>query len=312
MATRTEIEQHYDTVGALHALRLEEEQGGFPDYTCALFDGDFSKSLDQGQEDKHTWIFNGLGLGRDLSGKCVLDIGCGWGPTLNAARKRGGKGIGLTLSPGQVAYCTARGLDARLKDYKDLKDDELTEFDGIISIGAFEHFCSIEELLEGKQEDIYRKFFSICAHRLPMGGRLYLQTMTWGIEVPDPRRFSLDAPANSPEAILARLTYLYPGSWLPSGLEQIVDCAKDTFSFISNKNGRLDYLETLKRWSDSTRNLWKPQVLPRTLWHAVPLAFHILTNRNSWIQWQSIKRGDQTSCFAREIMSHQRIFFEKK
>lgn len=31
MATRAEIEKHYDTVGAMHALRMEDVQGDCPD-----------------------------------------------------------------------------------------------------------------------------------------------------------------------------------------------------------------------------------------------------------------------------------------
>lgn len=312
MATRSEIEKHYDTVGAMHALRMEEEQSGYPDYTCAFFDGDFGKTYAQVQADKHAQIFDGLGLGQNLSGKRMLDIGCGWGPILNAVRKRGGEATGLTLSPGQVSYCGERGLDSRLWDYKDLTAGELGTFDGIISIGAFEHFCSVEEMLGGRQEDVYRNFFKICADHLPTGSRLYLQTMTWGRQVPDYRKFSLDAAPDSMEAILARMEYLYPGSWLPNGLPQLVECASEHFDFVSSNNGRLDYIETLKRWSESTRNLWKLHILPRSLWHSIPLAFNILTKHDAWIQWQSIRRGDQRSCFVREIMSHERVFFVKK
>ena len=312
MATRKEIEKHYDTVGALHELRMESVQGDYPDYTCAFYDGDFSKAYSQAQRDKHAWIFNGLGFGQNLSGKRILDIGCGWGPILNAVRECGGKAIGLTLSPGQLAHCRKHGLDARLKDYKNLASGELGIFDGIVSLGAFEHFCSVEEQLAGKQEAVYRHFFKICADRLPPGGRLYLQTMTWGKQIPDHRKFSLNAPTDSMEAILARMEYLFPGSWLPNGLKQIVDCASGYFDFLSSNNGRLDYLQTLREWSASTRNLWKLNVLPRSLLRGLPLAFHILTNQAARIQWQSIRRGDQTSCFAREIMSHERIFFQKK
>jgi cyclopropane-fatty-acyl-phospholipid synthase len=312
MATRAEIEKHYDTVGAMHALRMEDVQGDCPDYTCAFFDGDFSKPYAQAQADKHAWIFDGLGLGQNLSGKRVLDIGCGWGPMLNAARKRGGEAVGLTLSPGQVEHCDEHGLDGRLRDYKDLSAGELGTFDGVVSLGAFEHFCSVEELLAGKQEDVYRNFFRICAEHLPSGGRLYLQTMTWGKKVPDYRKLSLDAPPDSMEAILARMEYLYPGSWPPNGLKQLIERASEHFDFISSNNGRLDYLQTLKGWNQATPNLWKLHALPRTLRYAIPLACNILTSRDAWIQFQSIRRGDQNSCFAREIMSHERIFFVKK
>lgn len=312
MATRAEIERHYDTLGAMHALRMEEAQGDFPDYTCAFFDGDFSKSYGRAQANKHAWIFDGLGLGQNLSGKRLLDIGCGWGPMLNAARKRNGDAVGLTLSKGQVEHCRQRGLDARLKDYKDLGDGELGLFDGIVSVGAFEHFCSVEELLAGKQEAVYKNFFRICAEHLSLGGRLYLQTMTWGKKVPDSRRISLNAPPDSMEAILARIEHLYPGSWLPNNLKQLVGCASHHFDLISSNNGRLDYLQTLKAWASATPNLWKARTLPRTLRHAIPLLFSILTNHEARIRFQSIRRGDQKSCFVRQIISHQRLFFVKK
>ena len=312
MATRAEIEEHYDTVGGLHALRMEDVQGNFPDYTCAFFDGDFSKSYVQAQEDKHSWIFDGLGPGQDLRGKRLLDIGCGWGPILNAVRKRGGEAVGLTLSPGQVKQCRENGLDARLMDYKDMKRGEFGVFDGIISIGAFEHFCSVEEMLAGEQENVYRRFFQICAENLKDGGRLYLQTMIWGKRVPDHAKLSLNAEPNSPEAILARMEYLYPGSWLPNNLEQLIACANQQFQFISHNNGRLDYLQTLKSWNETTRNLWKPRMLPRTIAKAIPLMFRVLTDRSASIQWQSISRGDQHACFEREIMSHERVFFKKR
>src|SRR3989338_1852015 len=310
MATGTQIQDHYDVVGPMHALRMEDVHE-CPDYTCAFFDGK-PKSYVQAQADKHAWIFDGLGLGQNLSGKRVLDIGCGWGPMLNAARKRGGKAIGFTLSPGQVDYCEDRGLDARLRNYKHLGRGELGIFDGIVSLGAFEHFCSIEDQLAGKQKEVYRNFFKICAERLPAGCRLFLQTMTWGKSVPDYRQLSLNASKDSPEAILARMEHLYPGSWPPDGLRQLVDCASKYFDFVSHNNGRLDYIETLKGWDAATPNLWKPHNLGRTLHHAMPIAYGLLTSRSARIQMESICRGDQRQCFEREIMSHERIFFVKK
>lgn len=312
MATQTNIEDHYDTVGPLHALRMKSVQGDYPDYTCAFFDGDYSKSYVQAQYDKHAWVFENLRLGSDLQGKRVLDIGCGWGPILNAVRERGGHATGLTLSPGQIDYCQEHGLDARLRDYKELGKNELTGFDGIVSIGAFEHFCSVEEMLAGKQEEVYRRFFEICAARLPKGGRLYLQTMTWGLQVPDYSKLSLDADPDSTEAILARMAYMYPGSWLPNGLQQLIACADQYFNFVDSSNGRLDYLETLRRWSQATQNLWKPSVLPQTLRYGVPLIYRAMTNRATRIQLESIRRADQSTAFAREIMSHERAFFAKK
>ncbi|MBI4311513.1 MAG: class I SAM-dependent methyltransferase [Chloroflexi bacterium] len=312
MATRAEIERHYDTMGVLHVLAMKDVQGDYPDYSCAFFDGDFNKSYVQAQADKHAWIFDGLDLGQDLQGKRVLDIGCGWGPMLNATRKRGGHGVGLTLSSGQAEYCQKRGLDVRLRDYKTLSAGELGIFDGIVSLGAFEHFCSVEDLLASKQGEVYRNFFRICAEHLPPDGRLYLQTMTWGKQVPDYRTLSLDAPPDSMEAILARILYLFPGSWLPNGLTQLIECASEHFDFISSNNGRLDYLQTITLWGQATPNLWKLNALPRTLRHAIPWLLKVLTDHDASVQFQSRRRRDMNACFAREIMSHERIFFVKK
>jgi len=311
MANQTEIEDHYDTLGTLHALRLKDVHDGFPDYTCAFFDGDFSKTLQQAQKDKHAWIFEGLGLGQDLSGKRILDIGCGWGPILEAVRKRGGEAVGLTLSPGQVAYCSSRGLDARLTDYKKISEHPLGKFDAVISIGAFEHFCSVEEFIAGKQDTIYREFFEICSSLLGPGDGVYLQTMTWGKKTPDPRSLSLDAPKHSEEAILARLTKFYPGSWLPTGLEQIKKAAEPNFSFIKSNNGRSDYIETLKRWSAATKNLFRPSILPSALKAGIPLLFRSIFDRDTRLRFMALRNGDQRECFKREIMSHERMFFRK-
>lgn len=312
MANQTDIEAHYDTVGTLHALRLRDVHDGFPDYSCAFFDGDFRKTLKQAQEDKHTWIFDGLGLGQDLTGKRLLDIGCGWGPILQAVRKRDGESIGLTLSPGQVGYCVQHELDARLLNYKDVKKGQLGKFDGIIAIGALEHFCSVQEHLAGKQEGVYRRFFEICADMLAPGARLYLQTTTWGKKVPDYHKLSLNAGRASEEAVLARMEKLYPGSWLPAGLAQLTKTAEPYFTFLKSNNGRLDYLETLRRWRESTRNLLKLLLLPETLKAALPLLVKSVTDRDARIQLLSIYYGDQDSCYQREIMSHERIFFEKQ
>ncbi len=129
---------------------------------------------------------------------------------------RGGKALGLTLSSAQAKYCAAKGLKVLLQDWKTVPPFTLGVFNGIISIGSFEHFCSIDEYIQGKKDSIYRDFFAFCARALPVGGRLFLQTMTWGKVVPDPKTVSLTALEGTPERILARLAKFYPG--IRSGL----------------------------------------------------------------------------------------------
>ena len=305
MATQTEIEALYDWVHFFHTLR----SGDYADFSCGFFDGNFNQTLSVAQKAKHQWVLDGLCF---QPPDRILDVGCGWGPVLNAVRKRGGKALGLTLSSAQAKYCAAKGLKASLQDWKTARPFTLGVFNGIISIGAFEHFCSLEEYIQGKQDSIYRDFFAFCAHALPVGGRLFLQTMTWGKVVPDPNTVSLTAPEGTPERILARLVKFYPGSWLPSGKEQIIAAASGHFNFLHSSNGRLDYIETLNRWAQDTRNLFKPSRLPKALWGVARLFPRFCFDPDFRIQIESARRNDQQVCFLREIMSHERMFFEKK
>jgi cyclopropane-fatty-acyl-phospholipid synthase len=314
MADQKEIEAHYDMIGVLHALRVKEVHGGFPDYTCAYFNGDFSKSLAEAQADKHAWIFENLGLGQDLHNTQVLEIGCGWGPILHAIKKRGGNGVGLTLSTNQKDYCVQHGLDARLKDYKELQPGELANQNGIISVGAMEAFCSVEEYKQGKQMEIYQTLFKICADRLPIGGRVFIQTMIWGKSVPDPAKVYAEAPHADPRsdvATLARIGKFYPGSFLPESLAQIITSAKPYFKFITSNNGRLDYIETLDRWGQNTKNLLKPSIFPSTALAALKIIGSAIVNKDTRDQLASLYYNDQQECFRRELMTHERIFFEK-
>ena len=305
MANRQEIEATYDWLDRFQELRL----GKFADITAAFFDGDFSKTLDQAQKDKHTWVLDGLGVARP--GKRVLDIGCGWGPILEAVRKAGGTSVGLTLSSAQAAYCRSNGLAVELLDWKEAQPQTLGRFDAVVSIGAFEHFCSEDEYNSGKQEEIYRAFFDLCANVLPVGGRLYLQTMVWGKTVPVSREIRIDADEGTPARILARMRKMYPGSWLPSGKEQIVGAAAERFILIKSNNGRKDYIETLDRWGEGNDSLWSLKKIFRFLPVLAGLAPRYLTNRDFRIQIESITKNDQQRCFIDEIMTHERLFFEK-
>ncbi|MGZ5568591.1 MAG: class I SAM-dependent methyltransferase [Limisphaerales bacterium] len=304
MATQSEIEALYDWVHFFHTLR----SGDCADFSCAFFDGDFDKTLVEAQNAKHQWVLEGVGF---KPGDRILDVGSGWGPMLEAVRRRRGNAVGLTLSSAQASYCAGRGLKVLHQDWKTVDPQAMGVFDGVISIGAFEHFCSVPEYLQGKQEQIYRDFFAFCAQVLPAAGRLFLQTMTWGKVVPDPRTISLAVPEGSTERILARLTRFYPGSWLPVGKDQIIAAAEGTFNFLHSNNGRLDYIETLNRWGKDTANLFKPARWWKVFRAAARLFPRFCSDPDFRVQIESLRRNDQQVCFLREIMSHERFFFEK-
>jgi hypothetical protein len=136
--------------------------------------------------------------------------------------------------------------------------------------------------------------------------------MTWNSKSPDPYSINLNAQKDSQEAILARMSYFYPGSWLPDGLEQMQRCAEASgFRFIKTINGRLDYIQTLTGWSDATPNIWKLKNLPQTIKALAILGWHYLTDKGTRIMMESFNRSDQRVVFKRGIMSHERMFFEK-
>lgn len=298
MATRLQIEETYNYMDSVFRAAYGEDA----DVSGAMFNGDFSMSLQQAQDAKHQYILNHLKVG---PGHRVLDIGCGWGPMLRALQQRGATGSGITLSTKQAEACRRNGLDARVADWKDLDPANLGKFDAIAAVGSLEAFCSREEFDEGKQNEIYRRFFKFCHDVLPAGGRIFVQTMTWGKAAPKPGDISLKADKNSNQYIVALTEKFYPGSWLPYGEGQIIDCASPCFTIISSNSGRLDYLETIRRWNQRLKPTFSISVaMLRTL----P---YFLIDPNFRFKLMSLARGCQYECFEREIMDHQRMVFEK-
>lgn len=298
MATRQEMDATYNYMDEIFRLSLGETG----DCSGAMYDGDFGKTLAQAQKDKHDYVLNALHL---HAGSRMLDIGCGWGAMLRAAKERGAHAIGLTLSTKQAEACMRNGLEAYVRDWKDTPVETFGTFDGIVSLGAFEHFCSSEEYLAGKQEQIYRNFFKLCYDLLPQGGNLFLQTMMWGKNAPQYKDISLEASKGSSEYMLAVLGKFYSGSWLPTGEDQIIKTAEPYLRVISLNNGRRDYIETLRQWNV----IWKP-TLAKTI-AAFKLLPYLVRDKDFRYRLETLLRGYNRECFIREVMDHQRIVFEK-
>jgi cyclopropane-fatty-acyl-phospholipid synthase len=298
MATQEQIESTYNYMDELFRITYGEHG----DCSGAMYDGDFSLTLEQAQKAKHNYILDNLHIG---PGKRILDVGCGWGPVLHAARQRGAQGIGVTLSTKQAETCRRNGLEVYLKDWRDLTSQTFGGFDGVVSIGSFEHFCSEEEFAAGKQQEVYRRFMKLSCELLPTGGRLYLQTMMWGRNAPAPEAISLQAKKGSNEYVVAVLKKFYPGSWLPYGVEQIVSCAGLDLRLISAKNGRLDYIETMNQWGRTWR------FSPRKLLPGFKSLRYFLLDPDFRYKVETLVRNYNQECFKREIMDHQRMVFEK-
>jgi cyclopropane-fatty-acyl-phospholipid synthase len=298
MAQRRDLDFTYSLTDRIVRLSL----GELADFSGAKYDGDFSLSLEQAQRRKHDYIAEHIGIG---PGRRVLDLGCGWGGLLAYIRGTGATGVGVTLSSAQVAACRRHGLDVHLRDARQIERQTFGMFDAAASLGAFEHFCSPDEYRAGRQEEIYRDFFERVASVLPDGGRFYLQTMVFGRNMIPAEQISVRAPRNSDAWILALLGKQFPGSWLPSGQEQVVGCAEPHFRLVSANSGRLDYIETINQWNarvkahSSRKTLLKLRLVP-----------HWLTSRDFRLAFTSGVSANQV-CFERELLDHHRLVFEK-
>lgn len=298
MADRRDLEFAYSLIDRVFRLSL----GDLADFSGAKYDGDFSLSLEQAQRRKHDYVAEQIGI---APGRRVLDLGSGWGPLLAYVRERGAAGVGVTLSSAQAESCRRHGLDVHVRDAREIDANAFGPFDAVASLGAFEHFCSPDQYRSGRQEEIYRRFFERIATVLPVGGRLYLQTMVFGRNMIPIEQIDINAPRDSDAWYLALMGRQFPGSWLPFGQRQVVASAEPHFRLVSSVSGRLDYLETIRQWrlrfaAPSVRkSLVKLALVPRWLASAdFRLAFTSGVSANS-------------VCFERELLDHYRLVFEK-
>jgi cyclopropane-fatty-acyl-phospholipid synthase len=154
------VRHHYDLPTEFFALFLDESMT----YSCALFSRG-ATTLEEAQEAKLELVCEKLGL---REGERVLDIGCGWGSfPIHAARTRGVRVLGITLSGPQAARARRRVADLeldgrveiRVADYRELDEEP---FDAVVSIGMVEH-------VGASQIDLYARTI---ARVLRPGGRV--------------------------------------------------------------------------------------------------------------------------------------------
>jgi len=304
MANRKDIDFTYSLTDRVVRLSL----GELADFSGAKYDGDFSLSLEQAQRRKHEYVAEQIGIG---PGRRVLDLGCGWGALLDYVRGHGGTGVGMTLSSAQLAACRRFGLDVRLDDAREVDRARFGVFDGVASLGAFEHFCSPDEYRAGRQDEIYRRLLERVASVLPDAGRFYLQTMVFGENMMRADQIDFEAlrsvpPRESDESYIALLGRQFPGSWLPFGQDQLIRCAEPHFKLVSSTSGRTDYIETIRQWNarigarSLRKALLKLQLLPR--W---------LTSADFRLAFTSGVSANKT-CFERKLLDHFRLVFEKQ
>lgn len=232
---KKEVQSHYDIGNDFYQLWLDDTMS----YSCAYFKHP-DDSLYQAQVNKVDYILEKLALQPGMS---LLDIGCGWGFLLiEAAKKYGVKGTGITLSEEQYRKANARIKELHLEelvhielmDYRDLPSYHQT-FDRIVSVGMLEHVG----------RDNYALFIE-CAKKVLKPGGVFLLHFISGMK------------ENPGDAWIKK--YIFPGGVIPS-LREMITCATDqNFHILDVENLRLHYNKTLLCWQENF-NQHKDEIL---------------------------------------------------
>jgi len=300
MAEKKDLDFTYSTIDEIFRLSMGETG----DYSGAKYDGDFSMSIEEAQKAKHKFIADSLHIKK---GSKVLDMACGWAPFTNyIVKEREAKSIGLTLSQGQADACQKNGFNVVVKDCRYIKPEDFGMFDTITCIGGLEHFCSVEEWQKGNQEKVYSDFFKTLYNLLPIGGRFYMQTMTFSKNMIDFDKLDVNADKESTAYIMALMVKQFPGSWLPYGPEMVIRNAEPHFKLISKSSGRLDYIETIGQWRKKFRKFSL-----KKYWLYLSLIPRYISDKEFRHLVAIFKVSPNRVCFEREVMDHYRFVFEK-
>ncbi|MFN3281215.1 MAG: class I SAM-dependent methyltransferase, partial [Tabrizicola sp.] len=162
---RKNISYHYDLGNDFYRLWLDETMT----YSSAIFENP-QESLETAQRRKYASMVDQMGA---REGDHVLEIGCGWGGFAEyAAKERGLRVTGLTISRAQHDYAVDRIAKAGLSDRVQIKlqdyRDERGTYDGIASI----------EMFEAVGEKYWPVYFNTLRERLKPGRNATLQIIT--------------------------------------------------------------------------------------------------------------------------------------
>ncbi|GAB4588907.1 class I SAM-dependent methyltransferase [Nocardia sp. IFM 10818] len=233
VAAAAAIRHHYDVDAEFYRLWLDPTVT----YSCALRENP-GDTLEVAQRNKLDFHCAAVRAGR---ARAVLDIGCGWGSTLRRLALEHGvaRSVGLTLSPSQAEYITGRaypGVEVRTENWMHYEPD--TRFDGIISIGAFEHFARPADTTAEKIR-VYSDFFERCRGWSTADGALSLQTIVYA-----------NMDSGHANAFIQR--EIFPEAELPT-LAEIMTAAEGIFEVRTLVNGRDDYAWTCEQWARRLR-----------------------------------------------------------
>jgi cyclopropane-fatty-acyl-phospholipid synthase len=231
------VKHHYDVSNEFYAMIL----GPSMTYSCARFASD-TDTLEVAQESKHDLICRKLGL-HDRVGQRILDVGCGWGSfAIHAARRYGAHVVGVTLSPEQARSASERievlGLqeqvEIRLQDYRDVRDGP---FDGIASVGMFEHVGSSKSA----------EYFGAMRRLIKPEGRLLNHAIS-----------SIGGSKIGSRTFIGR--YVFPDGELVDLGKVVLAMEQAGFEVRDVESLREHYIKTLRAWVANLQRHWQTAV----------------------------------------------------
>ncbi len=227
------IAYHYDLGNEFYGLWLDDTMT----YSSAVFKTG-QESLETAQIQKYASMVDQMGA---KPGDHVLEIGCGWGGFAEyAAKERGLKVTGLTISEAQHAYATARMKRAGIADQVEIKlqdyRDETGKFDGIASI----------EMFEAVGEKYWPVYFQALKERLKPGGAATLQIITVEESRWETYRKGVDFIQK----------FIFPGGLLPSPKALRQEIERSGLKVARSLEFGSSYDLTLRRWHEVFNARW--------------------------------------------------------
>ncbi len=227
------ISYHYDLGNEFYALWLDQTMT----YSSALFETG-QESTEAAQIAKYASMVDQMGV---KPGDHVLEIGCGWGGFAEyAARERGLRVTGLTISQEQFNFATDRIEKAGLSDLvafklQDYRDENQT-YDGIASI----------EMFEAVGEKYWPVYFDTLKARLKPGANATLQIITLNERQFETYRKGVDFIQK----------YIFPGGMLPSRTALLEQIDQAGLRFEKSIEFGESYSQTLRRWYATFNGCW--------------------------------------------------------